>query len=99
MKLILDWIPVIFSIGNLLYAIANDCGSIYILTGIFIFIICSAYYTIFRLHILHPKGVFAVSAIIIDENNKMLLIKNNNGLHMQPGSYYRTNKPMLNMSL
>lgn len=97
MKLILDWIPVIFSIGNLLYAIANDCGSIYILTGIFI--ICSAYYTIFRLHILHPKGVFAVSAIIIDENNKMLLIKNNNGLHMQPGSYYRTNKPMLNMSL
>lgn len=46
-----------------------------------------------------PKGVFAVSAIIINDKMNLLLIKENrNGkvLYKQPGGHYRTNKLIRN---
>ena len=40
-----------------------------------------------------PQGVFAVSAIIVNEKMELLLIKDDrDGIYKQPGCHYRTNK-------
>lgn len=60
------------------------------LLGIIPIFLCIFY--IFRRFAFH-RGVFAVSAIIINEKHEILLIKDEkNNLKKQPGGHYRTNK-------
>lgn len=73
----------------------SDNSIVWYLFATFFLILWLIYYLIYVKKILHPRGVFSVAAIIVDDDNNILLIEDDKGFHMQPGSYYRTNRPRL----
>lgn len=99
-EFIRNWLPLAISGLPILVAYINKSNN-YMLVyslAIFIFILWLSYYLIVVKKILHLRGVFAVAAIIIDDNNDMLLIKEN-GFYKQPGAHYRTNRPQFGKEL
>lgn len=94
LKEILNWIPVIFTIIPFIIETELLISALIILGVLFWFL----YYIVFLKKLFFQRGVFAVASIIIDDENKILLI-NDNGFYKQPGSFYRTNTLMFNSSL
>lgn len=61
----------------------------YIFLGVLGFLLCFILFSIIAFY----KGVFAVSAIIINDNHEVLLVYDEKeGIYKQPGGHYKTNK-------